>query len=343
MLMTSELVDNHERGGLNGDAVRDRIAHALRDGARLRYATLHACSEEIARASRLVAEALQRGNKVFLFGNGGSAADAQHIAAELVGRFVVERRPLPGIALTTDTSALTAIGNDYGFDQVFARQLGGLANEGDVAVAITTSGKSTNVLAAIEVARERKMHVIGLTGANGKAFAEVCDACVIVPSTIAARIQEIHITVGHLICEAVDTLLCSNETANGASPAARADRSSWGKVLDLEMLLALRERWRNEGRTVVLMNGVFDVLHVGHLSSLRAARTQGDVLVVGINADESLRGGKGTRTSVYPAAERAEMLAALEDVDYVVVFSEPTLIEVLSKLNPDVHWRGPDV
>ena len=325
------------------DIVGQAIAHALRDGARLRLATLQECGAEIARASRLVVDALARGNKVLIFGNGGSAADAQHIAAELVGRFVIERAPLPGIALTVDTSALTAIANDYGYEQVFARQVRGLGNEGDVVIAITTSGKSPNVLAAIEAAREKKMHVIGLTGAKGKAFPAVCDACIVVPSTNTARIQEIHITVGHLICEAVDAVLHSKSSRpDGESVASAITGGPGGKVVDLDTLVALRERWRSEGRTVVWTNGVFDVLHAGHLSSLRAARAHGDVLVVGINTDETVRAAKGPSRPVFPAAERADMLAALEVVDHVVVFSEPTPVEVLSKVKPDVHCKGAD-
>src|SRR4051794_34864356 len=144
------------------------------------------------------------GHKVLLCGNGGSAADAQHIAAELVGRFVVERRPLAAIALTTDSSALTAIANDYGFEQVFARQVDALGAEGDVLIAITTSGASSNVVAAVAAARRRGMTVIGLTGARGAAFVASCDAGVAVPSLNTARIQECHITIGHLLCEAVD-------------------------------------------------------------------------------------------------------------------------------------------
>jgi phosphoheptose isomerase len=329
------------------DIVDEAIAHALRDGARLRYATLERCGAEISRAARLVVDALARGNKVLVFGNGGSAADAQHIAAELVGRFVVERAPLPAIALTVDTSALTAIANDYGFEQVFARQVRGLGSAGDVAIAITTSGKSPNVLAAVHAAREKKIDVIGLTGAKGTSFTEVCDACIVVPSTSTARIQEIHITVGHLICEAVDALLhpasasASAKKGNGAS-ADTAGASTSLKVVDLETLLALREKWRANGRTVVWTNGVFDVLHAGHLSSLRAARAHGDVLVVGINADETVRAAKGPSRPVFPAAERADMLAALEVVDHVVVFAEPTPVEVLAKVKPDVHCKGAD-
>lgn len=319
------------------DVLAQTIARALRDGARLRYATLDACGAAIARASRLVVEALARGNKVLVCGNGGSAADAQHIAAELVGRFVRERAALPGIALTVDTSALTAIANDYGFEQVFARQVRGLGSAGDVLIAITTSGKSPNVLAAIEAAREKKMTVVGLTGAKGKAFGDVCDACIVVPATETARIQEIHITVGHLICEAVDLLLQADVGVTAEDAVAPAS-----KVQSLDALLALRAQWRTEKRTVVWTNGVFDILHAGHLASLRAARRHGDVLVVGVNADATVRASKGPGRPVFPAEERAEMLAALEIVDHVVIFEEPTPTEVLAKLQPDVHCKGAD-
>jgi D-sedoheptulose 7-phosphate isomerase len=160
----------------------------------------------IAKCGELIHETLRSGKKVLLCGNGGSAADAQHIAAEFVGRYERERRAYPSIALTTDTSALTAIGNDYGYERVFARQVEGLANEGDVLIAISTSGNSPNVLAAIEKAREIGCKVIGMTGRSGGKMREVCDALVAVPADRTARIQEAHITIGHLWCEYVDAM-----------------------------------------------------------------------------------------------------------------------------------------
>jgi phosphoheptose isomerase len=336
------------------------IAHALRDGARLRQLVLERCSDSIADAAALVADALLAGNKVLIFGNGGSAADAQHVAAELVGRFVAERRPLPAIALTVDTSALTAIGNDYGFDQIYARQMRALGRRGDVAIAISTSGRSPNILAAVEAARELGIAVVGLTGGKGAAFAALCDACVVVPSTNTARIQEIHITVGHLICEVVDARVLQNvpdgatateaEAARARHPAppspadaANAHRiSSSAKELDLPALLTLRERWRAEGRVVVWTNGVFDMLHAGHLASLQAARRLGDVLVVGVNADAAVTKAKGEGRPVFPAHERVAMLAALEIVDHVLVFEEPTPVAVIGALQPDIHCKGAD-
>ena len=163
---------------------------------------------DLERAIDLIADALRDGRKLLLFGNGGSAADAQHIAAELVGRFMRERRGLPAIALTTDTSALTAISNDYGFDDVFARQVRALGTRGDVALAISTSGRSPNVLRAVEAAREVGLKVVALTGGDGGALAGKADVTLRVSaSTLSARIQETHILIGHVICELVDQRL----------------------------------------------------------------------------------------------------------------------------------------
>jgi D-sedoheptulose 7-phosphate isomerase len=176
--------------------------------AKARDVFLAECASELERAVDLVAEALRDGRKLLLFGNGGSAADAQHLAAELVGRFLRERRPLPAIALTTDTSALTAIANDYGFDDVFARQVRALGTKGDIALAISTSGRSPNVLRAVEAAHDAGLTVIGLTGGDGGALATAADVCLRVSaSRLSARIQETHILIGHVICELVDRRL----------------------------------------------------------------------------------------------------------------------------------------
>ncbi|ABQ14346.1 SIS domain-containing protein [Dichelobacter nodosus] len=158
----------------------------------------------VVRIGRGLLAAIERGNTIFVAGNGGSAADAQHFAAELTGRFVRERKPLPGIALTTDTSALTAIANDYGYAQVFARQLDGLAQPGDVFVGISTSGNSPNVLTAVELARESGLVTYGLSGNDGGKLSTACDDCVVVPSSITAQIQEAHIFILHAWCILID-------------------------------------------------------------------------------------------------------------------------------------------
>lgn len=157
----------------------------------------------------LIYSSLAAGGQLLIAGNGGSAADAQHIAAELTGRFLLERQPLRAIALHVNTSALTAIGNDYGYEHVFARELSAHARPGDVLLAISTSGNSRNVLCAIEAARQRNVRVIGLTGESGGQMQSACDLCLCVPSKSTARIQEMHITIGHAICELLEARLAN--------------------------------------------------------------------------------------------------------------------------------------
>jgi D-sedoheptulose 7-phosphate isomerase len=165
-------------------------------------------ADATARAGEVLVAALRAGGKILLYGNGGSAADAQHIAAELVGRFVRQRDGLPAIALTTDTSALTAIANDYGYDDVFARQVRALGRAGDAAIAISTSGKSPSVLRAVDACKALGIRTIGLTGGDGGQLASAVDvALVVTASTFSARIQETHITIGHVLCELVDAAL----------------------------------------------------------------------------------------------------------------------------------------
>jgi len=191
--------------------IRDRIAGSLREGIDVRQRIVDYGLDSITRAAEMAVDCLKNGGKLLLFGNGGSAADAQHIAAEFVCRFSRDRDPLPAIALTTDTSALTAIANDYGFERVFARQVDALCQSGDVVIGISTSGRSPNVIAGIEAARARGARTIGLTGGDGGSMVAAVDVSIVIPTDVTARIQECHITVGHLICEVVEFLLQSAE------------------------------------------------------------------------------------------------------------------------------------
>lgn len=160
--------------------------------------------KEVNNAAELLIQVIRNGNKILFFGNGGSAADAQHFAAEFVGRFVKERDSLPAIALTTDTSNITAIGNDFGFDRIFARQLEGLGEKGDIAVGISTSGTSTNVVKGLESANRKELITIGLTGQKGRDIEQIVDHCICVPENKVSRIQELHVLIGHLWIEAVE-------------------------------------------------------------------------------------------------------------------------------------------
>ena len=185
--------------------VQDRIQRSIEvKQALLIDATFR---ELVAQAAMQIVKALRAGGKVLFFGNGGSAADAQHLAAEFTGRYLKERRALPALALHANTSSLTAIGNDYGFDFVFARQLEALGKEGDVAFGISTSGNSPNVLRALEVAKTKSLFTVALTGGSGGAMKKLADCTLSIPSEETPRIQECHILTGHIICEIVEEMV----------------------------------------------------------------------------------------------------------------------------------------
>jgi D-sedoheptulose 7-phosphate isomerase len=186
---------------------RDFLAAELREHREVFEATVQEVAGPFERALQILEESLRQGGKVLLFGNGGSAADAQHIAAELVVRYKSDRAAIPAIALTTDTSTLTACGNDLGFDVLFARQVEALALPDDVAVGISTSGRSPNVLAGLHAARVRGTRTVGLSGGDGGDLPNVCDALIIVPSRVTARIQEMHILIAHMLCKGLEQRL----------------------------------------------------------------------------------------------------------------------------------------
>jgi len=185
-------------------AATDRIAAALAEHQRM-VTELSGLAGRIAELAQRMRAALAAGGKIVWMGNGGSAADSQHLAAEMVGRFRRERPGLASIALTTDTSILTSVGNDYGFEQVFARQVEALCAPPDILVGISTSGNSRNVIAAIEAGRARGLFTAGLLGGGGGRLGELCEFSLIVPAHDTARIQEAHILIGHLLCELVET------------------------------------------------------------------------------------------------------------------------------------------
>src|SRR5437764_6500077 len=195
----------------------DLINSSLREGAELRIVVARDCSTAIFEAAGLIIMCLRAGGKVLFFGNGGSAADAQHLAAEFVGRFVRERAGLPAIALTTDSSILTAVGNDYGFDQIFARQVQALGRPNDVAIAISTSGNSPNIIEGVKAARKGYLKTIGLSGKDGGVLAAEADVVITIASTSTARIQECHITIGHLLCELTEEALARGKMEGGGS------------------------------------------------------------------------------------------------------------------------------
>jgi len=190
--------------------MREKIQESIRADLQAHldlFAELQKLSEEVSDVAAIISESIQRKGKLLLCGNGGSAADCQHIAAEFTGRFVEDRIPLPALALTTDSSALTCIGNDYSFEDIFSRQVKALGLPGDCLLAISTSGNSENVIQAVKAAKENDVYTIGLLGRDGGLLASYCDYSIIVPSDVTARVQEGHIFIGHAICGAVEKIL----------------------------------------------------------------------------------------------------------------------------------------
>ena len=190
--------------------IEQKISQHFRDSAALKLRTMEPLTPQVARAAHAMVTCLKSGGKILSCGNGGSAADSQHFAAELVGRFEREREELAAIALTTDTSILTAVGNDYGYDEIFSKQVRALGKPGDILFGISTSGNSKNVVAAIEAARKKGMGIIGMTGRDGGKIAGLIgkdDVLLNVESPVTARIQEVHLLMLHCLCDSIDNLL----------------------------------------------------------------------------------------------------------------------------------------
>lgn len=191
--------------------MKETIVKIFEQSAQVKVQFAKENADKIAEVSQMIAQAFREGKKVILFGNGGSAMDAQHIAAEFMNRFLIERPPLPALALNADTALITCISNDYDFTQVFSKQLSALGHEGDVVIGISTSGNSPNVMKAMDVAKKNGMKTVVLTGGTGGRMANIADYTFIVPTKATPRIQETHITLGHTICQLVDEELFGNQ------------------------------------------------------------------------------------------------------------------------------------
>jgi len=292
----------------------------------------NALAESFAQAAQCLVEALRRKNRVLVCGNGGSAADAEHMAGELVGRFGYDRASLPGISLCTPSATFTAIANDYGYDQVFKRQLQGLGNAGDVLIGISTSGNSANIVEAFAAAKSMQITTIALTGSRDSKLSQIADITLRSPSTQTPRIQEIHGLLVHSLCRAVEEEIFP---VNGRAPALPPE-----KIITSERLATLTAAI--SGRQAVFTNGCFDILHPGHVYVLKEARKLGELLIVGLNSDSSVKRLKGDSRPYHRFEDRAEVLAALACVDYVVGFDEETPKQLIETLTPKILVKGGD-
>lgn len=277
-----------------------------------------------------IARRMRAGGKLLFCGNGGSAAAAQHFSAEFTGKLSLDRRPWPAISLTTDTSALTAIANDYGFQEVFARQVRALATPDDVLIGLTTSGGSANVLAAFDVAREIGALTVALTGPS---TAAVVDWHLPVGVTETARIQEMHELVLHALCAIIERELTPELGDDQATDA-------WPFVLPEQDLPGYRSWMKATSQTLATTNGVFDLLHAGHRASLEQAQIAGDRLIVLVNDDASVKRLKGSDRPVRSLSERIDDLRMLAAVSHVVVLPDDDPVRLLTLIKPDVHLKG---
>lgn len=287
----------------------------------------------IAEAGAAIGEVLKLGGKILVAGNGGSAACAQHFAAEFTGKLAVERDPMPAIALSVDTSALTAIANDWAFEEVYGRQIRAYGRPGDVFVGISTSGKSKNVRVALEAAKRAGLTTILLTGPTnslGKADHEIS-----VRISETSRIQEVHDQILHDLVQIAERTVFSD-----LNDDASANRFPF--ELGAADLPAFRAWTLSSRQSVVTTNGVFDLLHEGHLSTLRQAREHGDQLVVLMNSDASVARLKGSSRPIQGQKVRARQLRRSGLVDHIVLMPHDSPVELLEQLKPDVHCKGLD-
>lgn len=289
-------------------------------------------SADIVKVATVIADALSAGGKLLVCGNGGSAAAAQHFAAEFSGKLAADRAPLAAVSLTVDTSALTAIANDYGFAEVFARQVRAVGSAGDVLIAISTSGSSENVREAVAAAGEVGITTVALTGARNSLGG---DFELTIPLRETARIQELHDLVLHQLAQIVERIIFG-DLADDMS----ADPFPF--LLEEPMLAEFLAWIAATNQELVTTNGVFDLLHQGHQLSLRRASEHGDRLLVLVNSDASVRRSKGPTRPIRGQDQRILDLQRSPYVDHVIVLPDDTPVRLLQIIKPSVHCKGAD-
>ncbi|MFH1739836.1 MAG: D-glycero-beta-D-manno-heptose 1-phosphate adenylyltransferase [bacterium] len=306
-----------------------------------------------------IVHSLDEGGIIFVSGNGGSFSDALHITGELLKSFErnrllsqEERRAfldLPygeevskqlehgfrAVVLGANVALASAVQNDFALDKMqYAQELFAMGRKGDVLIGLSTSGNARNVMYAFTTARAIGVKTICLTGEGGGEMAKCADIALRAPAAKTRKIQELHLPIYHTIC-----LMIENHYFHGAKSAPEPPR---GSVLDLENLDKAVNLLKKRGKKIVWTNGCFDILHMGHINYLRSAKEQGDILVVGINSDESVRALKGAGRPIIPERQRAEVLSSMGCVDYVTIFSDTDTVRLLERLQPHVYAKGGD-
>ena len=306
------------------------IENASRRGAFLAH-HVASLAPDILFVARRVASAIENGGKILVLGNGGSAAAAQHFAGEFSGKLKMPRKPFPAISLSADSVALTAIANDFGFEEVFSRQVEALCSQEDIVFALSTSGKSPNIIEGIAAARKLGAFTCSLVGGEDELEA---DFSLGVPSIETARIQEVHDLILHQIAQISERFLIPLENDSSANP--------FSFVLADPDIKPFKSWLSATGQKLVTTGGVFDLFHSGHRALLSAARNLGDYLVVALNSDDGVRRLKGPTRPVQTLDQRISALRSFSAVDHVVVFDQDNPTELIEKLGPAVHVKGGD-
>lgn len=304
----------------------------IREEIQARYRSLVAISDlqiqQIEELAELITDAFKAGNRIYAFGNGGSAAEAQHFTTELIGRFKENRVPLPAISLCSDSSALTCIANDFGFDAVFSRQVEGLVKQGDVVIGFTTSGSSRNILEGLDAGRKMGGKSVLITGERKLLNTDLADLVVQIGGFETAIIQESHLMLIHILSELIEVKMeLKKPIFSKVNPRI---------IYDYEF----KKEMLPERREIVWVNGCFDILHEGHLMLLDNARRAGGYLVVGVNSDISVKHLKGDTRPLIPEMNRARTISELFFVDLVIIFSSEDPLEILSEVRPSIAIKG---
>ncbi len=283
---------------------------------------------QIENLAREISNAFENGKRIYAFGNGGSAAEAQHFTTELIGRFKGNRKSLPAMSLCSDSSALTCIANDFGYDEIFSRQVEGLVKDGDVVVGFTTSGKSQNVISGLNAAKNLGGLSVLITGCNRVDSSDLADIILEIGGQETAIIQEVHLMIIHILCELIE----NNLRLKPFIAKLPVSKIIMENQFERELLENSQSR--------VWVNGCFDILHEGHLMLLNNASRAGDQLVVGLNSDLSVKKLKGENRPFISEMERARTIAQLPFVDHVVIFSDTNPLEILKQVQPNVVVKG---
>ena len=304
----------------------------IREEIQARYRSLVAISDlqiqQIEDLADLITDAFKAGNRIYAFGNGGSAAEAQHFTTELIGRFKENRVPLPAISLCSDSSAMTCIANDFGFDAVFSRQVEGLVKQGDVVIGFTTSGGSRNILEGLDAGRKMGGKSVLITGERKLLNTDLADLVVQIGGFETAIIQESHLMLIHILSELIEVKMeLRKPIFSKVNPRIIYDYDFKKEMLP-------------ERREIVWVNGCFDILHEGHLMLLDNARRAGGYLVVGVNSDISVKQLKGDTRPLIPEMNRARTISELFFVDLVIIFSGEDPLEILSEVRPSIAIKG---